>query len=102
MSNSSSSGSRNSSSSIRDCSGNSTSPIVVVAVTVIVAAIGVVVVVVVSFLKVAAPVHKSESNGRGDPLRLQRDTLYPLKLALTSPTSGGSSAGRSVFRAGTF
>jgi hypothetical protein len=28
---------------------------------------------------------------RGDPLRWLRDTLYPQKLALTSPTSGGRS-----------
>jgi hypothetical protein len=27
--------------------------------------------------------------GRGDPLRRPRDTLYPQKLALTSPTCGG-------------
>jgi hypothetical protein len=32
-------------------------------------------------------------NGRGDPLRWSRDTLYPQKLALTSPTSGGRSVG---------
>jgi hypothetical protein len=31
--------------------------------------------------------------GRGDPLRCPRDTLYPQKLALTSPTSGGRSVG---------
>jgi hypothetical protein len=31
--------------------------------------------------------------GRGDPLRWPRDTLYPQKLALTSPTSGGRSVG---------
>jgi hypothetical protein len=43
--------------------------------------------------KVAAPVWKSEINGRGDPLRWPRDTLYPLKLALTSSTSGGPSVG---------
>jgi hypothetical protein len=43
--------------------------------------------------KVAAPVQKTEINGRGDLLRSQRDTLYPLKLALTSPTSGGRSVG---------
>jgi hypothetical protein len=30
-------------------------------------------------------------NGRRDPLRSPRDTLYPQKLALTSPTSGGRS-----------
>jgi hypothetical protein len=31
--------------------------------------------------------------GRGDPLRWPRDALYPQKLALTSPTCGGSSVG---------
>jgi hypothetical protein len=31
--------------------------------------------------------------GRGDPLRWTRDTLYPQKLALTSPTSSGRSVG---------
>ena len=41
--------------------------------------------------KVAAPVQKTEINGRGDPLRLPRDTLYPQKSALTSPTGGGRS-----------
>jgi hypothetical protein len=35
--------------------------------------------------KVAAPVYKAEINGHGDSLRWPRDTLYPLKLALTSP-----------------
>jgi hypothetical protein len=30
---------------------------------------------------------------RGNPLRWPRDTLYPQKLALTSPTSGGRSVG---------
>jgi hypothetical protein len=30
---------------------------------------------------------------RGDPLLWPRDTLYPQKLALTSPTSGGRSVG---------
>jgi hypothetical protein len=29
--------------------------------------------------------------GRGDPFRWPRDTLYPQKLALTSPTRGGRS-----------
>jgi hypothetical protein len=29
--------------------------------------------------------------GGGDPLRWPRDTLYPQKLALTTPTSGGRS-----------
>jgi hypothetical protein len=32
-------------------------------------------------------------NGRRDPLRWLCDTLYPQKLALTSPTSGGRSVG---------
>jgi hypothetical protein len=32
-------------------------------------------------------------NGRGDPFRWPRDTLYPQKLALTSPTNGGRSVG---------
>jgi hypothetical protein len=36
---------------------------------------------------------KTEINGRGDSLRWPRDTLYPLKLALTSPTIGGRSVG---------
>ena len=40
-------------------------------------------------LKVAAPVQKTEINGRGDPLT----PLYPQKLALTSPTGGGRSVG---------
>jgi hypothetical protein len=31
--------------------------------------------------------------GRGDPLRWPRDTLYPQKLALTSPKYGGRSVG---------
>jgi hypothetical protein len=43
--------------------------------------------------KVAAPVHKTEINDRGNPLRWPRDTLYPQKLALTSPASGGRSVG---------
>jgi hypothetical protein len=30
----------------------------------------------------------------GESLRRPRDTLYPLKLVLTSPTSGGRSVGR--------
>jgi hypothetical protein len=41
--------------------------------------------------KVAAPVQKTEINSRGDSLCWPRDTLYALKLALTSPTSGGRS-----------
>jgi hypothetical protein len=39
------------------------------------------------------PVKKTEINGHGDPLLWPRDTLYPQKLALTSPTSGGRSVG---------
>jgi hypothetical protein len=41
--------------------------------------------------KVAAPVLKIDVNDHGNPLRWPRDTLYPQKLALTSPTSGGRS-----------
>jgi hypothetical protein len=40
---------------------------------------------------VGVPVKKTDINGRGDPLRWPRDTLYPQKLSLTSPTSGGRS-----------
>jgi hypothetical protein len=36
--------------------------------------------------------------GRWDPLRWQRDTLYPQQLALTSPTNGGLSIGIVRFR----
>jgi hypothetical protein len=36
---------------------------------------------------------KSREYGRRDPLRWPRGTLYPQKLALTSPTSGGRSVG---------
>jgi hypothetical protein len=42
---------------------------------------------------VAAPVQKTEINGRGYSLRWQRDTVYPLKLASTSSRSGGHSVG---------
>jgi hypothetical protein len=38
-------------------------------------------------------VYKTEINGLGDSLRWPRDTFYSLKLALTSPTSGGRSVG---------
>jgi hypothetical protein len=34
---------------------------------------------------------ENQEYGHGDPLRWSRDTLYPQKLALTSPTSGGRS-----------
>jgi hypothetical protein len=43
--------------------------------------------------KVAAPVYKTEINGRGNSLRWPRNTLYSQRLALTSPTSGGHSVG---------
>ena len=43
--------------------------------------------------KVAAPVQKTEINGRGDLLPWPREPLYPQKLALTSPTGGGRSVG---------
>jgi hypothetical protein len=43
--------------------------------------------------KVAAPVKKTEINGRGDSLRWPRNTLYQQRLALTSPTGGGRSVG---------
>jgi hypothetical protein len=36
---------------------------------------------------------ESRDYGRRDPLRLPRGTLYPQKLALTLPTSGGRSVG---------
>jgi hypothetical protein len=37
-------------------------------------------------------------NGRGYSLRWPRDTIYPLKLALTSPTSGCRSVGKICWR----
>jgi hypothetical protein len=42
---------------------------------------------------VAAPVYKTEIKGCDVSLRWPRDTFYPLKMALTSPTSGGRSVG---------
>jgi hypothetical protein len=36
---------------------------------------------------------KTEIKVRGNSLRRPRDTLYPQRLALTSPTSGGRSVG---------
>jgi hypothetical protein len=36
---------------------------------------------------------ESREYGRRDPSRLPRGTLYPQKLALSSPTSGGRSIG---------
>jgi hypothetical protein len=41
--------------------------------------------------KNSGSVYKTEVNDRGNLLRWPRDTLYPQKLALTSPTSGGRS-----------
>jgi hypothetical protein len=35
----------------------------------------------------------SREYGRGDPLHWPRDSLYPQKLALTSPTSGSRTVG---------
>jgi hypothetical protein len=43
--------------------------------------------------KISASGLENRINGRGDPLRWPRDTLYPQKLALSSPTSGGLSVG---------
>ena len=43
--------------------------------------------------KVAAPVQKTEINGRGDRCGDHVTPLYPLKVALTSPTGGGRSVG---------
>jgi hypothetical protein len=43
--------------------------------------------------KIAAPVYKTEINGRGNPWCRPRDTLYPRMLTLTSSTSGWSSVG---------
>jgi hypothetical protein len=36
---------------------------------------------------------ENQEYGREDPLRWPHYTLYPQKLALTSPTSGGCSVG---------
>ena len=43
--------------------------------------------------KVAAPVQKTEINGRGDRCADHVTPLYPQKLAPTSPTGGGRSVG---------
>jgi hypothetical protein len=43
--------------------------------------------------KNSAPGLENRDNGRGDPLRWPRDTLYTQELALTSPTGGGCSVG---------
>jgi hypothetical protein len=39
------------------------------------------------------PGQENRINDRRDPLRRPRDTLYPQKSALTSPTSSGRSVG---------
>jgi hypothetical protein len=41
--------------------------------------------------KSSGPGQENRINGRRDPLRWPSDTLYPQKLALTSPTSGDGS-----------
>jgi hypothetical protein len=41
----------------------------------------------------SGPGLENQEYSRGDPLRWPRNTLYPQKLALTSPTSGGRSVG---------
>jgi hypothetical protein len=46
-----------------------------------------------SLVRIIEELSGLEINGRGDSLRWPRDTLYPLKLALTSPISGGRSVG---------
>ena len=43
--------------------------------------------------KVAAPVQKTEINGRGIRCADHVTPLYPQKFALTSPTGGGRSVG---------
>jgi hypothetical protein len=43
--------------------------------------------------KVAALVYKTREYGRRDPSRWPRGTLYPQKLAITSPTIGVRSVG---------
>ena len=43
--------------------------------------------------KVAAPVQKTEINGRGDRCADHVTPLYPQNLALISPTGGGRSVG---------
>jgi hypothetical protein len=43
--------------------------------------------------KSSGSAQENRINDRGDPLHWPRDTLYPQKLALTSPTSGGRSVG---------
>jgi hypothetical protein len=45
------------------------------------------------YIRVEESVKKTELTAGGVPLRWPRDTLYPQKLALTSPTSGRRSVG---------
>jgi hypothetical protein len=40
---------------------------------------------------IVGPVNKTEISVRGNSLRSPRNTLYPQRLTLTSPTSGGCS-----------
>jgi hypothetical protein len=49
--------------------------------------------------KSSGPGPEIREYGRRDPSCCQRGTLYPQKLALTSPTSGGRSVG--IVRSGT-
>jgi hypothetical protein len=41
--------------------------------------------------KISGSGSRKQINGRGDQLRWPRDTFYPQKLTLTSPTCGGRS-----------
>jgi hypothetical protein len=41
---------------------------------------------------------ENDINGYGNPLCWPRDTLFPKKMALTSPTSGGRSVGIALLR----
>jgi hypothetical protein len=50
-------------------------------------------IIIIYFLEPLVTTQENRDYGRGDPLRLPRDTLYQLKLALTSPTGGGLSVG---------
>jgi hypothetical protein len=49
--------------------------------------------IVIIYTTLGLSVKKTELTAGGNPLRSPRDTLYPQKLALTSPTSGGRSVG---------
>jgi hypothetical protein len=52
----------------------------------------------VRFLGVGCSGLDSREYGRRDPSRWPRGTLYPQKLALISPTSGGRSVGKVLSR----